>query len=240
MKIILLVLLAFNSFAFDQSHKVFDKVLKTYTSKKGAQVLVDYKKLAENKKDLDTYLKQLEAVKKIELDSFSKDEQLAFWINAYNAYTLKLITKNYPLKSIKDIGSLFTGPWNQRFISLFGNSITLDEIEHRIIRKQFQEPRIHFAVNCASIGCPSLLQEAFVATKLDAQLESATKHFLGNKNKNYYNKPKNILYISQIFKWYGDDFKEKFGSKEKFISKYIEFPKNAKTDYLEYNWGLNE
>jgi hypothetical protein len=240
MKIILLVLLAFNSFAFDQTHEAFDKVLKTYTSKKGSQVLVDYKSLAENQGDLDTYLKQLEALKKIEFNKFSKDEQLAFWINAYNAYTLKLIIKNYPVKSIKDIGGLFSGPWDQKFIYLMGKNMTLNKIEHGTIRKQFKEPRIHFAVNCASIGCPSLLQEAFVGSKLDTQLETATKNFLANNEKNFYDKSKNTLFMSKIFKWYGGDFEDKFGSKEQFISKYIEFPKNADTDYLDYNWNLNE
>jgi hypothetical protein len=240
MKIVLLVLLAFNSFAFDQSHEAFDKALKAYTFKKGSQVSVDYKSLAENKGELDSYLKQLEAVKKAEFSKFTTDEKLAFWINAYNAYTLKLIIKNYPVKSIKDIGGLFSGPWDQKFIYLMGKNMTLNEIEHGTIRKQFKEPRIHFAVNCASIGCPSLLQEVFVGSKLDAQLETATKNFLANKDKNFYDKSKNTLFMSKIFKWYGGDFKDKFGNKEQFISKYIEFPKNADTDYLDYNWNLNE
>ncbi len=239
MKLILLGLFAFNVLAFDHSHQKFSDLLKDYTSRNGYQVSVNYKELKKNSEKLKAYLSELEALSKNDFEGFSKNQKLAFWINAYNAYTLKLIIDHYPIDSIKDVGSIFTGPWDQKFITLFGKEMTLNDIEHSTIRKDFEEPKIHFAVNCASKGCPSLKQEAYVGSKLDQQLESATKNFLENKKKNFYDESKNTLFISKIFKWYGDDFKEKFGSPKKFIQGYIKTQKNVQIEYLDYDWKLN-
>ena len=190
---ILALLISSYAIGFDHAHKKWDEILKSKTIKKDEQVLVNYKSIKANQVKLNSYLKELEKVSKKEFNNFSKQEQLAFWINAYNAYTVKLIVKNYPVKSIKDIGSFFSSPWSKDFITLLGKKMSLDDIEHETIRKDFKEPRIHFAVNCASIGCPSLYQEAFVASRIDKQLEVATKLFLNNKNKNKIKKDRILI-----------------------------------------------
>lgn len=230
---------------FDHSHQLFDLVLKNHTKAENHQTLFNYAKLKLNRKNLDNYLFKLKTLKKAEFKSFSKTQKLAFWINAYNAYTLDIVVRNYPLKSIKDIsnGGLFssfvkTGPWKIKFISQFGKKISLDNIEHDIIRKKFMEPRIHFAVNCASIGCPSLLPEAFVASRLESQLEKAAHNFLSNKKKNFVKNGK--LFLSKIFSWYGDDFNKKFGSYNNYVTKFYKVDKKADVDFNDYDWKLNE
>lgn len=234
MKLLFLLILSFQSFAFDHDYKDWDKLLKKYTVMQEKQVLVKYSEIKKN--DLNKILKELESVDKKDFKSWNENQKLAFWINAYNAYTIKLILKNYPVKSIKDIGSLFSSPWSKEFIKLLGKEMSLDDIEHGTIRKNFKEPRIHFAVNCASLGCPSLLQEAFVASKLDSQLSKAEDHFLNNKKKNQLKG--NVLYLSKIFDWYGDDF-QIYGGPKKYFEKKFEF-KASDVEYLDYDWNLNE
>ncbi len=245
MKLLILILLtSLSAFAsFDHEHKSLTTILKTYTKKDGLQTLVNYKSIKGHHAELTTYLNQLQSLKRKEFKTFTKDQKLAFWINAYNAYKLEVIVKNYPLKSIKDLGGAFggffgTSPWDKKFIPMFGKTITLNDIEHKIIRKKFKEPRIHFAVNCASIGCPSILSEAFVAAKLDAQLNIAAANFLDNKDKNFVKG--NTLKLSKIFKWYGDDFEDKYGSFKKFILKHYSLSGDFSVDYLDYDWNLNE
>lgn len=242
---LLLLLLVTNVFAkFDESHQQFTNLLKGFTKIKNNQTLVNYKSLKKNKKQLNKYLNELEKISKKEFSDFSDNTKLAFWINAYNAYTLEIVLRNYPVKSIKDINSgsflssiMNSGPWDKKFIELMGMTLSLNDIEHQIIRKDFQEPRIHFAVNCASIGCPSLLREAFVANKLNEQLDVAAKNFITNQNKNILKD--DTLFLSRIFDWYGDDFK-KIGGYKKFIKKYIPYKGNPKIRFNEYNWKLNE
>jgi hypothetical protein len=242
MKILLLLSLAMNVFAFDQAHTKFNSILSSHVQVEGKQSFFKYKELKDNPAVLNEYLKELESLEKADYKKFTKDEQLAFWINVYNAYTIKLIVDNYPLDSIKDIGSIFSGPWDKDFIKLKlrKKKYTLNDVEHKTIRKYFKEPRIHFAVNCASMGCPSLLNEAFVASKLNEQLDRATKNFLSNTGKNVYNKNDKELVLSKIFKWYGGDFKPKFRSVEGFVSKYIKFPKGTDIEWDDYSWKLNE
>lgn len=234
-----------NAHAFDHSHAKFDQVLGQYVAFKGQQSLVNYSGLKKNRSLLDDYNQDLSGVTLSEYNSFSRDQKLAFLINAYNSFTLQLIIDNYPIDSIKDIGSFFQSPWDKKFIKLLGKTITLNNIEHDIIRKKFDEPRIHFAVNCASIGCPSLITEPFVASKLDAQLEAAAKHFVQNSAKNRYDANKRTLYLSKIFSWYGGDF----ASVDKFVAKYITssvseqtyiFQGKARKKYLSYDWDLND
>lgn len=234
MKILFLSLITLKVLAFDHSYEKWDAFLKQYTVKENKQVLVKYKKI--DKEDLRRLLNTFESVAKDSFKMWNDDQKLSFWINAYNAYTIKLIVKNYPVKSIKDIGSFFSSPWSKEFISLMGEKLSLDDIEHGIIRKQYKEPRIHFAVNCASLSCPSLMQEAFVAKKLDNQLAKAEEHFLNNKTKNKLEG--NILYISKIFDWYGNDFKV-FGGPQKYFEKKFGF-KVQDVDFLDYDWNLNE
>jgi hypothetical protein len=242
MKILLLLSLSIKVFAFDQAHTKFNTILSKYVQLEGKQSFFKYKELKANPAVFNDYLKELESVERSDYKGFTKDQQLSFWINAYNAYTIKLIMDNYPLDSIKDIGSIFSGPLDKDFIKLKlrDKKYTLNDIEHKTIRKYFKEPRIHFAVNCASMGCPSLLNEAFIAVKLNEQLERAASNFLLNTEKNAFISKDKELLLSKIFKWYGDDFKPKFGSVEGFVSKYITFPKGTEIEWDDYSWKLNE
>lgn len=224
----------------DDLHSKWDQILKQYTVKSGNQVYFNYKELKNNIDELNSYLDQLESLSKLKFNTFNRSKKLAFWINAYNAYTIQIILKNYPVKSIRDIKSGFfsSGPWKKDFIQLFGKRISLDDIEHETIRKNFDEPRIHFAVNCASIGCPSLLQEAFVGRKLDTQLDKAANNFLQNKSKNYVKG--RTLYLSKIFKWYGGDFDNKYGGFQNYVIKTLGLPKKKyELKFTDYDWSIN-
>ena len=164
------------------------------------------------------------------------------WLNAYNAFTVKLIVDNYPVNSIKDIknGIPFVNTvWDIKFIRIEGATYDLNNIEHGIIRARFEEPRIHFAVNCASKSCPKLANRAFVSNKLDEQLTDAAKSFLRQSDENQI--AKNHLKLSKIFSWYGGDFKKE-GSLIDYLNKYSEITidDNAKIDFLDYDWSLNE
>jgi hypothetical protein len=222
---------------FDQEHTHLDALLQKYTKKEHFQTLVNYKGIKNHHGELKIYLNEIKKLTKKEFESFSSNQKLSFWINVYNAYTLELIMTHYPVKSIKDIGSFFSGPWSQKVVDVFDEKLSLDNVEHDIIRTKFSEPRIHFAVNCASIGCPSLLREAFTAVKLEDQLQKSSNNFLDNKNKNY-SKGK-MLYLSKIFDWYGDDFKKKYGSYKKYIKKHYGVSGNMSVKFLDYDWKLN-
>lgn len=249
--IILGLLLSHQVLSFDHSHKAFNDLLKKHVIVEGNQSLVNYQGFKEDSKKLDDYLKELSDAKLTSYKKWRQSKKLSFLINAYNAFTVKLIIDNYPVKSIKDLGGFFSSPWKKEFVPLFGKTIHLDEIEHGMIRKQFDEPRIHFAVNCASIGCPSLLNEAFQFDKLEDQLERATKNFLTNKSKNKVENGKGEF--SKIFKWYGDDFNNKYKSFRNFIATKLlsygqinqdtaEKLKSNKLDYdwTSYDWNLND
>ena len=233
---------------FDHSHEAWNKIVKDYVVVQGPQSFVNYKALKKEPDSLKKYLNSIERVSKKDFQIFNNKQKLAFLINAYNAFTIKLILDHYPVKSIKDIGGFFSSPWKKKFFTLFGEKTHLDHIEHDLIRKQFNEPRIHFALVCASKGCPPLMNEAFIALKLDDQLERAAKTFLNDPQRNYFDSSSNTLYLSNIFKWYGEDFK-KYGSVRSFVSSIIgksEAEKKkiqnekVKNSYLDYDWTLNE
>lgn len=220
-------------------HSLFDKLLKTHVDADG---WVDYDGFLKDKATLTKYLEALKANPPKE-DSWSDDEQLAYWINAYNAFTIDLVLQHYPVKSIKDIGSkiqipFVNSPWDIKFIEINGKKMDLNNIEHGIIRKKFDEPRIHFAVNCASYSCPLLRNEAFIASKLDSQLEEQTKKFINDPKRNRFSGKK--AQLSKIFSWYGGDF-TKNGSLKEYIAKYAdaEVTKSTKISYLNYQWQLN-
>ena len=209
-----------------------------------ADGMVDYHGFKEDEKLLDQYLDTLNLTNP---ETLSEDQKLAFYINAYNAYTIKLILDNFdekkPPSSIKKIGSLFTSPWKISFAKVAGNVYSLDNIEHDIIRKDWNEPRIHFAVNCASRSCPPLISEPYRGASIDAQLETSTRAFLADKTMNYLDGK--TLYISSIFKWYAGDFKD---DPSQFILDHTEgemheriaqLGKNVKIKYLDYDWSLN-
>lgn len=235
------------AFGFDHNHASWDAWLKKYVTVRGAVSTVDYKLAKVNLAELESYLKVLESVGAKEFLAFSEPQKLAFLINSYNAFTVKLILNHYPVKSIKKIGSLFSSPWKMKFFKLFGEDSYLDQIEHERIRKEFAEPRIHFAVVCASKGCPALRNEAFRADKLESQFESAAMNFLKDSERNLYGKEKNEFQLSKIFDWYGDDFKKNFGSVQAFVaSRLAQNPeeearmKSASLKFLDYDWSLNE
>ncbi|MDP7322163.1 MAG: DUF547 domain-containing protein [Bacteriovoracaceae bacterium] len=225
------------AFSFDHQHQKWNDILQKYTLVKKKQVLVNYKSLLKNTSELNNYLTSLSEVTPKTFAKFTKNQKICFWINAYNAFTVKLILDHYPVKSIKDIGSFFSSPWSKEFISLMGKKMSLDEIEHETIRKNFSEPRIHFAVNCASVGCPSLYQEAFRANKMDEQLEVATSTFLKNRSKNY--RQEKVLYLSKIFKWYSEDFGDNEKNILAFVGQYLDVKGVSSVKYLDYDWSLN-
>lgn len=211
----------------DSDHSLFNKILNKYVSITGK---VNYKGLKSDKKLLDQYLLEL---KKSPSAKASKSEKLAFWINAYNAYTLKMIVDHYPVKSIT---SLYKGkPWDHVWIVIDNKTYSLNDIEHKIIRPQFKEPRIHFAVNCASISCPALSNNAYTSENLESMLENAAKSFINSKANNI---SSSSIKLSPLFDWY----KEDFGEVRSFISKYskVKPGANVPITYMDYNWNLNE
>ena len=211
------------------SHYNWNKLLQKHVSKEG---IVNYKGFKNERKKLSIYINELSG--NMPKDDWLKEEKLAYWINAYNAFTVDLILRNYPLKTIKDIKQ----PWNQRLWKLGNKWYNLDEIEHKILRKM-DEPRIHFAINCASFSCPPLLNEAFTPEKLENQLTQVTKVFLADTQRNIITP--NKIEISKIFKWFAKDFKQN-GSLIDFLNQYssIKINANAKKNYKDYNWDLNE
>ncbi|MEP2775428.1 MAG: DUF547 domain-containing protein [Luteolibacter sp.] len=241
MKALLLLLISVTSLlaAFDHTHAKFTDVLKANV--KGENV--DYAALHKDPDKLGSYLVDLAAVDQSEYAEWSDDQKMAYLINLYNAATLKLIVDEYPVKSIRDINS----PWKQNRVKLFGKYVSLDHIEHEMLRKDFSDPRIHFGVNCASIGCPALRAEAFTAAKLDAQLNQQARNFLRDSSKNRVDQKSGTLYLSSIFDWFKGDFVGKSGSVEKFIAPYLpDSDRKAvesgkfKVKYTDYNWSLNK
>jgi hypothetical protein len=244
---------------FDHEHGVWNLLLKEHVrwNPDHTASQVDYAQIKSNRVPLDLYLGKLSAVSRVEFDSFNRDQELAFLINAYNALTVKLILTEYPdLKSIKELGSFFSSPWKKKFFRLLGESQSLDGIEHGLIRGsgRYNEPLIHFAVNCASIGCPALLDEAYVAEKLDQQLLESTRSFLRDRSRNRFNADVGTLEISSIFDWYAEDFGKGwrgYDSREDFfrthadwitgdtkdVGRLVEGP--LKVKFLDYDWDLN-
>jgi hypothetical protein len=214
------------------SHQRWNELLKTHVSESGN---VNYKAFIKDKDKFEQYLSLIKNSHPNK--QWSKDEQMAYWINAYNAFTVKLILDNWPVKNIKNIGGA-KSPWDIEFIKIKDKTYTLNAIEHEILRKDFNDPRIHFAVNCASISCPKLLNEAYTAEKLDQQLTARAKDFINRTSKNSIQQDKII--ISKIFKWYKEDFTQN-GTLIDYINQYsnIQINKNAKIEYNEYNWSLN-
>jgi hypothetical protein len=228
---------------FDHGHQAFTKVLSTHVGKGK----VDYAALKKRPSELNAYLDTLAAVSKKDYDRWSKQQQMAFLINLYNAATLKLIIDHYPVKSIKDIGSIIKGPWKQEVVRLWGKKVTLDHVEHDLLRPGFKDPRVHFAVNCASIGCPDLRNEAFQASKLEDQLDEQARGFLRDSSRNRLDAKNKTLHLSLIFKWFKEDFVNKSGSVEKFVAPYFEDADRSviqrgglEIEYTDYNWNLNK
>ena len=222
------------------SHKLFNDLLKKYVDDQG---MVDYKGFASENGRLKVYLDALEKNGPND-QHWSQLEQLAYWINAYNAFTIQLILDYYPVESIKDIGANVKIPfvntaWDIKFIKIGGEELSLNNIEHNIIRKNFDEPRIHFALVCAAQSCPKLRNEAYAAASLDEQLTDQAKFFLSNSEKNELSE--NEIKLSKIFSWYAGDFTND-GSLIEYINQFTPVTVNekAKKSYKKYNWALNE
>lgn len=221
-------------------HSVWNELLNKHVSSTG---IVDYKGFIQDKSKLEAYLKSI-SENAPDRNAWSKNEQMAYWINAYNAFTVKLIVDNYPVESIRDLGPSLKIPlikdvWHYKFFEIGGEESSLDEIEHGILRKEFEEPRIHFAINCASVSCPPLLNEAFEASKLDSQLTRVAKGFINDKSRNRITA--NQIEISSIFSWFKGDFTNN-GSLIDFLNQYsdVKINQNAKINHMDYNWKLNE
>ncbi len=251
---------------FDQQHKQFDSLLNEYV----VDGLVDYQTLQNNQDRLAGYEKALASVSAEQLGNWSEAEQIAFWVNAYNAFTLRAIIDNYPIKrgALKGIfgpsNSILQipGVWKKLEWQAGGRSITLDEIEHEVLRKQFVEPRIHFAIVCASISCPDLRSEAYVADRLNEQLNEQLQMFIANPEKGVaVDRDKEEVSLSKIFDWFAEDFSVQENDQSLFANRSkskagvlrylvrqipegdaLAFIKNNDFDveYLDYDWHLNE
>ena len=224
---------------FDHNHPKFQKILNEVVKISNKQSLVNYKKV--DLKALEEYLSELAQVSQDGFNLWNKKEKLAFLINLYNAATIKLIVTEKPEKSIKDLGGWFTSPWKKEFVKLFEKKVHLDFIEHDFIRKEFKENRIHFAVNCASLGCPSLANTVFTPSKLEEQLEAVKTHFLNNSTKNKVDHQKKTIFISKIFDWYKEDFAKDKAELITYFQKNMDEKIRPEYDieYLDYNWNLN-
>ncbi len=197
---------------------------------------VDYRALVADPKPLADYLKHAGQIPESEFKSWGETRQLAFLINLYNASTLQLIVDRYPVKSIKEIKRRFKGPWDQPVVPRFGKMVTLNELEHKIIRPQYNDPRVHMALVCAAKGCPILRSEAYTAEKLDEQLDDQSRRYLATPAGLVIDRKRGTASISAIFKWYGGDF----ASVSTFIGKHSgESIAGLKIRYLSYDWSLN-
>jgi len=220
-------------------HEGWTALLEEYVDDEG---MVDYQGFINDKTKLDAYTQLLSDNPPAQ--NWTKEEQLAYWINAYNAFTIKLIVDNYPVESIKDLNPTVAIPfvntiWRKKWFQLGGEDFSLDMIEHSILRRDFNEPRIHFAVNCASISCPVLRAEAYEPDRIDAQLEEQTKLFLNDASRNDLNERKPR--VSKIFSWFTEDF-TKGQTLVEFINRYAEaqLDEKVRLRYMDYDWSLND
>ncbi|MCG9552260.1 DUF547 domain-containing protein [Vibrio sp. Isolate31] len=219
------------------SHQNWQQFLDSYLVKQGQNTLVRYQAVtATDKSKLKQYIKQLEQINPLE---YSKAGQYAYWVNLYNAVTVDLILDAYPVKSITKLGGLFSfGPWGDDVVSVNGKSLTLNDIEHRILRPIWQDPRTHYAVNCASLGCPNLQPQAFTANNTETLLEQAASEFV-NSDKGVLVKG-NKLQLSSIYEWFAVDF----GTEEQLIQHLDQYRTEAVTNTqnisYDYDWSLNQ
>lgn len=256
----MLSLSSLSAWAFDHAYRDWNQLLGKHVKvlPSGNASQVDYRSLGIEHARLQSVLTSFAAVKETEFNQWSKPQRLAFLINAYNAWTIDLVLSGYPgIRSIKDLGSVFQSPWKKKFISLFGREVSLDEIEHEMIRAPgaFNEPRIHAAVVCASVGCPMLRPEAFVAERLDQQLENNMQRFLSDRSRNRFDTASGRLLVSKIFDWYRQDFEKGHQGFNSLASVWVRYvPALAadpqaqekirrgdyRQDFLEYDWRLND
>jgi hypothetical protein len=247
---VLIGLLAASPGAADVDHGLYTEILKAYV--RGGHV--KYAALCSDER-LPEYLERLESVEPKDLSSDA--ERLAFWMNAYNAFTLKVICDDYPIDSINDlhfggriVGSLLNKTvWDRAFIRIAGDELSLNDIEHKIIRERFDDARIHFALVCAAVSCPPLRTEAYVAERLDEQLNNQGRSFMQDPAKNRFDLTNKVAHLSRILDWYSEDFgsnrAEVLLALTPFLPKEIaeaitDDPESWRVSYLDYDWGLND
>lgn len=241
---------------FDHQYTAWNALLKKHVRwlADGNQSQVNYRGFAVDRAALGAFLSSLSALSPAQFDGFSKPQQMAFLINAYNAFTVELILTAYPkLKSIKDLGNLLQSPWKKKFFTLLGEQRHLDWVEHEQLRPRYAEPRIHAAVNCASIGCPALRDEAFTAARLEAQLEDGMRRFMSDRTRNRV--AKGHAEVSSIFKWFREDFEKghlDLKRVEDLLARYAEQLSDVPAEqaalrqrsvpirHLDYDWSLND
>lgn len=226
-QVVSFLLLSFAMGAQTIDHGAWDMLLRKYVNDNG---MVNYKGISTEKDKLVTYLN---AMAKVDVQSYPSQEQKAYWINLYNAATVKLIVDNLPLKSITDLDG--GKVWDRKMVQTKSTTLSLNNIEHDILRKKFNDPRIHAAVNCASKSCPPLMNRAFTGTGLEKELDSVTRFWINNPKYNVVSSKS--IQISKIFDWYSTDF----GNIVDFFNKYsdMKVDKTAKISYLNYDWTLN-
>ncbi len=248
------------------SYEDYAAVLKSYVDDTG---MVNYKELKAKPERLEAFVLAVNKLAISSYDKWNEKEKIAFWINAYNGFTLKAIIDNYPIKSSffksmyypKNSIRQIAGVWDKKTFKAMGKKYTLEHIEHKILRREFSEPRIHMALVCAAIGCPALRNEPYTSGRLGEQLDDQSRKFLADPMKFKFDSDKKTIHISPIFKWFGEDFiktetKEKSSTAKtnkeaatiEFVSKYLDkdnsFFSQPKEDfkitYLDYDWSLNE
>jgi len=241
--VLLALLLGLPAAAFDHAHAAWTAVLKPHVR----DGLVDYAALKAQPRELNAYLDSLAAVPKADFERWKKPEQVAFLLNLYNASTLKLVADHHPVTSIKKIGGLLQSPWSLKVVRVWGDRLSLDEIEHEWLRSpRYAEPRIHFGLVCSAKSCPPLRPEAYAADRLDTQLEEQGRQFLRDATKNRFDAGTRTLWLSQIFEWFEADFTAGGKSVAEFVRPYLPEPAAAalaggkvKVRYLDYDWSLN-
>lgn len=246
--------------AFDLRHTAWDTLLKqqVVVAPGGVASTVRYAALRADPRPLQNYLASVSAVTPQEYAGWSRNDRLAFLINAYNAFTIDLVLTRYPdLKSIKDLGSVFQSPWKRKFLTLLGEQRSLDDIEQGLIRAPgvFDDPRIHVAVVCASVGCPMLREEAYVGERIEAQLDDALRRFLSDRSRNRFDAENGTLSVSKLFDWYHADFErghQDIASLQSLFMRYADAMGTSpaaradlragrfKFRYLDYDWSLND
>ena len=216
-------------FGFDLTYKNYNSFLSKYVCNNR----VAYSKLSKDN-ITEVLAKEFSSLSKAEYDKLNEANKIAYLINAYNFFTILLIKHNYPVTSIRKIKK----PWDTKFITLLSEKVSLNHIEHEVLRKEFDEPRIHFALVCAAIGCSPISNTAFIGEKLDQQLYKVAKAFLNDKAKNRVEG--NKLFLSKIFEWYGDDFKKKHGGYKQYVISVLDLKGKYTVKFTNYDWNLNE
>ena len=235
---------------FDQAHSLWSGILQRYV--RGDRFA--YGELAREPEALQRYLDELHRISPEMLATWSREQQFAFWINAYNAHAVAKVVENYPLESIRKLdkslglNNVFEQAWipmEAHHPEKKGTQLSLDDIEHRILRARFPDARIHAAVNCASVSCPPLLNEAYVAERLGAQLESQMRAFVNDPVRNRFDRERKVLALSEVFKWFEEDFVRDAGGVREYLLRFApdemaDVVREGKLQYLDYSWDLND